>query len=430
MDVVVALISACWLVLGQMAPYLLFGFLMAGVLSVAITPAWVERHLGGRGLGPVFKSSLFGVPLPLCSCGVIPVMASIRQHGAGRGATVGFLLSTPQTGVDSIFATYALLGPVMAVYRPVVALLTGMLGGLASQLFDPEARTADGGLADAPACAASCCNDGGGLRRGVAARALTYGFITLPRDIAKPLLTGILIAGAMSVFIQENYLSAFLGGGLVAMLVMMAVGIPIYVCSTASIPIALGFMHMGASPGAALVFLISGPATNAAALSVVWKLLGRRTAVIYLITAALGALLAGISLDLLYNYLPPAMASMSHHEGAHAPGALGNASAVALLIVLVASLFEKRAAVLTDTASAAGEEPHSAEHSVTIRIAGMTCSHCVNTIARALRQAAGVNAAAVDLGTGKAVVTGENFDAQALLRIVRELGYDASLADA
>lgn len=430
MEMAIALISACWLVLGQMAPYLLFGFLVAGLFSVLITPEWVERHLGGHGLGPVFKSSLFGVPLPLCSCGVIPVMASIRRHGAGRGATVGFLLSTPQTGVDSIFATYALLGPVMAVYRPVVALVTGILGGLASQFFDPETRAADGGPSGAPACTASCCNEGDGPRRGAAVRALAYGFVTLPRDIAKPLLVGILIAGAMSVFIQENYLSAFLGGGLMAMLVMMAVGIPIYVCSTASIPIALGFMHMGASPGAALVFLISGPATNAAALSVVWKLLGRRTAIIYLLSAALGALLAGISLDLLYNYLPPALSSMSHHEGGHAPGALGNASAVALLIILLASLVQKRAAVVTDAVSAAGAETPSAERRVTIRIAGMTCSHCVNTIARTLRQAAGVREATVDLGVGQAVVTGESFDVQALLQVIRELGYDASLADA
>ncbi len=426
MDMVVALISACWLVLGQMAPYLLFGFLMAGVLSVAITPEWVERHLGGRGFGPVFKSSLFGIPLPLCSCGVIPVMASIRRHGAGRGATVGFLLSTPQTGVDSIFATYALLGPVLAVYRPLVALVTGVVGGLAAQVFDPDRSGGETDASGVPACTASCCSDG--PRRGLVARALEYGFVTLPRDIAKPLFVGILIAGAMSVFIQENFLAAYLGGGLVAMLVMMAVGIPIYVCSTASIPIALGFMHMGASPGAALVFLISGPATNAAAISVVWQLLGRRTAIIYLATAALGALLAGISLDALYNYLPPAMVPMAHHAEAHASGWVGNASAVALLIILLASLFEKRSAVVKG--ETAGKEGVSAmTDRITIRISGMTCSHCVNTIARALRQTSGVREATVDLDSGQAVVSGEDLDTQALLHAIRDLGYEASLAD-
>ncbi|HDP35561.1 MAG TPA: permease [Candidatus Hydrogenedentes bacterium] len=426
MDMVVPLISACWLVLGQMAPYLLFGFLMAGVLSVAITPEWVERHLGGRGFGPVFKSSLFGIPLPLCSCGVIPVMASIRRHGAGRGATVGFLLSTPQTGVDSIFATYALLGPVLAVYRPLVALVTGVVGGLAAQVFDPDRSGGETDASGVPACTASCCSDG--PRRGLVARALEYGFVTLSRDIAKPLFVGILIAGAMSVFIQENFLSAYLGGGLVAMLVMMAMGIPIYVCSTASIPIALGFMHMGASPGAALVFLISGPATNAAAISVVWQLLGRRTAIIYLVTAALGALLAGISLDALYNYLPPAMVPMAHHAEAHASGWVGNASAVALLIILLASLLEKRPAVVKG--ETAGKEGVSAmTDRIIIRISGMTCSHCVNTIARALRQTSGVREATVDLDSGQAVVSGEDLDTQTLLHAIRDLGYEASLAD-
>ena len=426
MDMVVALISACWLVLGQMAPYLLFGFLMAGVLSVAITPEWVERHLGGRGFGPVFKSSLFGIPLPLCSCGVIPVMASIRRHGAGRGATLGFLLSTPQTGVDSIFATYALLGPVLAVYRPLVALLTGVVGGLAAQVFAPDRSDGEDGAFNMRSCTASCCSEE--PRRGLVGRALAYGFVTLPCDIAKPLFVGILIAGAMSVFIQENFLAAYLGGGLVAMLVMMVVGIPIYVCSTASIPIALGFMHMGASPGAALVFLISGPATNAAAISVVWQLLGRRTALIYLITAALGALLAGISLDALYHYLPPAMAPMAHHAEAHVSGWVGNASAVALLIILLASLFEKRSvSVKGETTSS--ESISAMSSRITMRISGMTCSHCVNTVARVLRQMSGVREATVDLDSGQALVSGEDLDTQALIRAIRDLGYEASLTD-
>ena len=131
MDFITTTVVEAWQVLGQMAPYLLFGFFIAGCLSVALSPQWVERHLGGRGFLPVFKSALFGVPLPLCSCGVLPVATSIRNHGAGRGATTGFLLSTPQTGVDSILATYALLGPVFAIFRPLAALVMGVVGGMA-----------------------------------------------------------------------------------------------------------------------------------------------------------------------------------------------------------------------------------------------------------------------------------------------------------
>ena len=141
-DIVVRVALESWAVLGEMAPYLLFGFLMAGVLSICISPEFIERHLGGRGFGPVVKAALFGVPLPLCSCGVIPVAASFRRHGASRAATTSFLLSTPQTGVDSIAITYALLGTAFAVYRPIVALATGLLGGLLVMLFARSNATA------------------------------------------------------------------------------------------------------------------------------------------------------------------------------------------------------------------------------------------------------------------------------------------------
>jgi uncharacterized membrane protein YraQ (UPF0718 family) len=131
-----------WEVLGEMAPYLLFGFLVAGILSVYISQKFVERHLGGRGFWAVLKASLFGIPLPLCSCGVIPVAASLRKQGAGKGAVTSFLISTPQTGVDSILVTLSLLGPVYAIFRPVASFIKGVIGGMAVSIFDPEDKPA------------------------------------------------------------------------------------------------------------------------------------------------------------------------------------------------------------------------------------------------------------------------------------------------
>jgi len=178
LDVAAKTILASWLVLGEMAPYLLLGFLVAGVLSVSISPQWVERRLGKPGLGPVFAASLFGVPLPLCSCGVIPVSASIRRHGASRAATTAFLLSTPQTGVDSIAITYALLNPVFAVFRPIAALLTGVLGGFLVQLFGEPEKTDPADESKPGACTEACCK--GPHQQNVIVRALHYGFVTLP----------------------------------------------------------------------------------------------------------------------------------------------------------------------------------------------------------------------------------------------------------
>ncbi|MCE5267430.1 MAG: permease, partial [Planctomycetaceae bacterium] len=253
MDIIVRVLVESWAVLGQMAPYLLFGFLAAGVLSVCISPEFVERHLGGRGFGPVVKAAALGVPLPLCSCGVIPVGASLRRHGASRAATTSFLLSTPQTGVDSIVITYALLGVGFAVYRPLAALATGLVGGFLVMIF-AQRQGANGEQDHEPTeCTESCCT--GKRSSGRIRRALEYGFVTLPRDIGLPLLAGVVIAGAITALVpQPNELRPYLGGGILSILLMMAIGVPLYVCASASVPIAAGLIYLGASHGAALAF--------------------------------------------------------------------------------------------------------------------------------------------------------------------------------
>ncbi|MBN2024257.1 MAG: SO_0444 family Cu/Zn efflux transporter [Pirellulales bacterium] len=329
---------ASWGVVVEMAPYLLFGFLVAGVLSVCIPREWVERYLGRPGLGPVFTASLVGVPLPLCSCSVIPVSASIRRHGASRAATTAFLISTPQTGVDSIAVTYALLGPVFAVFRPAAALVTGVLGGVLVQLFgekDPDVAAQP----DAPReCKEACCC--GHEEHGLVYRALRYGLVALPRDVGPALLLGVAIAGALTALVPQNELYAYVGGGVLSIVVMMAAGVPIYVCATASVPLAAGFIHLGASPGAALAFLIAGPATNAATLVTVWKVLGRRTTIVYGLTIAASAIVGGLLLDGLVRWWNAAIPhSAEHVHATSGAGWLAHAMAILLLVVLGVSLF-------------------------------------------------------------------------------------------
>lgn len=308
-----------------MSPYLLFGFLVAGLLSMFVSRQMVARHLGRPGMLSVVKASLFGVPLPLCSCGVIPVSMSLRKHGATRGSTVSFLLSTPQTGIDSIFVTYSLLGPVFAIFRPLAAFATGIVGGTLVNVFgqkEPEPQPANPGQAsEAVATYREKFLDG-----------LKHGFITMPRNIGKPLLLGLVVAAIISALVPDDFFARHLGRGLPAMLVMMAVGIPIYVCASASVPVAAALMGAGLSPGAALVFLMTGPATNAAGLMTIWNNLGRRTSLLYLLTVAVCALASGLVLDaIVYN--TPAQHAMAH---AHAmiPPVVGYASAILLLALL------------------------------------------------------------------------------------------------
>lgn len=320
-----------WTVLRDMSPYLLFGFFVAGVLSVFISAAFVERHLGGRGLWPVVKATVLGIPLPLCSCGVIPVAASLRRHKATRAATTSFLISTPETGVDSILVTYSLLGPVFAVFRPLAALVNGILGGLAVNTFvGHDETTAD----SEPACEDTCCERRPSRPRW--RRALHHGFVTLPRDIAGSLIIGLIIAAAIAAIVPDDFFAQYLSNRWLAMIVMMLAGIPTYICATASVPIAAALIAKGVPPGAALVFLIAGPATNAATVATIWKIMGQRTAVIYLVTVALTALASGLALDTIFSL--STITATAHHAHEVLPPAAKITSALVLLALLAYTL--------------------------------------------------------------------------------------------
>jgi len=429
-DVILGVVAASWSMLGAMAPYLLLGFGVAGLLSVVISPEWVERHLGGSRFGQIFKASLFGVPLPLCSCGVIPVAASLRRHGAGKGATTAFLLSTPQTGVDSVAVTYGLLGPFLAIYRPIAALITGFLGGALVHTLDRDSNGETAEVIPGTSCNDDCCGDDVNESRWL--RALRYGFITLPRDIGKALLVGILLSGLIGALLEPDSLEAYLGGGVWAMLAAMLIGIPLYVCATASTPIALGLIHAGLSPGAALVFLVTGPATNGAAMTTMWKVLGRRSTMIYLLTVAVCAVTSGFVVDALIDSgqvpqtailrLDAAHVAGAEHEHGLLPPAVGfwieQLSAVLLLAVLAMAMWPRR--------KTAENEKVVTDNVVVFDISGMRCNGCRTSIQRALSECDGVGHAEVDLDNGRAMVIGLDLVPERLHAAVTSLGFEVA----
>ncbi len=327
MDFAKTILVDFWATVGEMSPYLLFGFFVAGVLSILISQSFVERHLGGRGLWPLLKASLFGVPLPLCSCGVIPVSMSLRKHGASKGATISFLLSTPQTGVDSIFVTLSLLGPMFAIFRPLAAFVTGIVGGVLVNVFGETVEEQE----QAPAkCTDKCCGGDESKSKRVV-NGLKFGFVILPRDIGKAMLIGLIVAAIISAVVPDDFFAKYLGTGILAMVVMMFLGIPVYVCATASIPVAAALILKGLTPGAALVFLMTGPATNAASFVTIWKILGTRTAITYIIAVAGCALLGGIILDYLVSGIGFEVVSK---PGWMLPPLVKYISAVVLLVIL------------------------------------------------------------------------------------------------
>lgn len=309
------IILSFWNVLAMMAPWLLVGFLLAGVVSVLLPRKWVVGVMGrARGWRGVLNAVLIGVPLPVCSCGVLPLTAGLRKAGAGKGAVAGFLISTPQTGIDSILATFALMGPVFAVARPLAAFATGLAGGVAVDgLTRGEADVASAPKKDGHCCCCHCHeahDDSPSVAQNAEenpfVRILRTGYGELLGEVARPLAVGLVVAAVVTAFVPANFFAtAFGGNDWLAMPAMVLLGFPMYVCSTASIPIAASLVAKGLTPGAAFVFLMVGPAINAASMTGVAKMIGVRASVVYALVIALGAVLCGVGINLLpFDVLP------------------------------------------------------------------------------------------------------------------------------
>ncbi len=300
----------------SIAPYLFLGLLFAGLLHVVFKKDFVAKHLGKNNLFSVIKAAILGVPLPLCSCGVIPTALFLRKKKASKGATLSFLISTPQTGIDSIIATYGMMGPIFAIFRPLAAFVTGIVGGIVTNFVEKKDEPETLNIEEKFEC--DTCDVEEPHSHTVLERVtsgLNYAFVEFLDDITIQLIVGIIIAGFISFLIPDNFFADFGGGGFGGMLLMIAVGIPLYVCATASIPIAVSLILKGISPGAAFVFLVVGPATNAATITLISRALGKKLIAIYLTVISVFAILGGLLLNYIFDIVgKPEMLMTHHHE--------------------------------------------------------------------------------------------------------------------
>jgi uncharacterized membrane protein YraQ (UPF0718 family) len=329
-----------------MSPYLLFGFLTAGVLKVFLKEDFVARHLGTHDFMTIVKASIFGIPLPLCSCGVIPAALGLRKQGASKAAIFSFLISTPTTGVDSILATYALLGGFYAGFRVFATFIVALIVGAAALLIKDIRR--DGAVKNDDACPhcrkddstlGQVCGVPRELRLGAKLfLALRYGFYDLLKDSGRSIMIGALIGGAISYFVPVSFVEQYLGNVWISMLVMMAIGIPMYVCSTGSIPVVAALMMKGLNPGAGFVFLITGPATNTVSFAVIAREFGVKSTLLFLFALAAGSLLMGLMFNWAWGYSGlnfPAL--MRHHHAGGLPGWVNIVSSLVLLGGIIVS---------------------------------------------------------------------------------------------
>lgn len=396
--------------LGEMSPYLLLGFLIAGLMHAFVPQRLYSEYLSGSEFRSVALAALFGVPLPLCSCGVIPTAMSMRREGASRAATVSFLISTPQTGVDSILATGSLLGLPFALLRPVAALVTALFGGAAVAAVTGT----DGGGAAAEAARQPRPTLSFG-RKCVAA--LRYGFVDMLQDIGRWLVAGLLVAGLITVLLPDDFFAAYGDRPFANMLLVLALSVPMYLCATGSVPIAAALMLKGLSPGAALVLLMAGPATNMAAIMVIGKVLGRRTLAVYLSAIAAGAVAFGLFAD----YVLPAEWFAAVRTDARAACCHGAglgwwqiASSVIFAGLLVAAYVLKWIKPKNNT-----------EMKSVYKIKGMMCNHCRSNVEKNMAAVEGVTAVRVDLAEGVAYVDG-TADPAKIVEAVERLGYECS----
>jgi uncharacterized protein len=350
MDILLGIVAACWEILREAAPYVLFGFLAAGLLKVFLPEATIARHLGGNSSKAVLKASLLGIPLPLCSCGVIPAAIGLRNQGAGKGPTAAFLISTPESGVDSIAITWALLDPIMTVVRPVAAFITATFAGLLINRLPEETPVVSAAMT-VVASGKEDCNCSGNcaappLRPSLGMRlkdGLAYAFGDLLGDIGKWLLLGIGIAGVIAYLLPADFFN-ILGGEFSSLLIMLLVGIPLYICASASTPVAAAMVLKGLSPGAALVFLLAGPATNVATLTVITRFWGKKATAVYLTAIAFCSLLLGWLVNRLYAWTGADIGLWVQGGGEEEPSLWATAAAVLLLVLIGRSLVGRKKA--------------------------------------------------------------------------------------
>lgn len=395
--------TSLFLIINEMSPYILLGFVIAGFLHSFVKPQLLSRHLSGNGIAPIIKAALFGIPLPLCSCGVLPTAVSLRRQGASRGAVISFLIATPQTGVDSIAATYSLLGLPFAILRPLGALLGAMLGGIGVQNLADEDSSNNEYYAQNPENNRDNQPKTFGIK---CVEAIRYGLVDMVGNVGKWLIIGLVVAALITVLVPSEIFLDLSDFPILAMLLMVVISIPMYVCATGSIPIALSLIAKGLTPGVGFVLLMAGPAANFASMMILSKFVGKRSTIIYVASVVITSIIFGLMID----YIMPRewfMSAISDYATSCDHSEFGVFESLCS-VVLIGLLFY--------TALKNNHSRHERQNLINSKtnnmkrvfnVEGMACAHCSAAVRNAVLKIEGVKYVSVDHITGALVVEGD-----------------------
>ena len=381
----------------EVSPYLLLGMVISGILHIFLGKDFISRHLGKGNIYSIIKATLLGIPLPVCSCGVIPIAASLRKDGAHKSSVLSFLVSTPTTGIDSFLATYSLLGPLFAIFRPIGALVSGITLGVLDFFFEGKSEK----LKEMPRHAHKKISHAFKLRE-----FSRFTFVEIPNDIGKWLLLGTILGGAISAFVPQELFTKYLVFPL-DFLVVLIVAVPLYVCATGSIPVAASLIYKGFSPGAALVFLIAGPATNAISMSFVYARLGKKSFYLYLFNIIFVSIFMGLAFNHIWSILGKDILLITG-SGKMLSFEVKVIAAIILSLLIIGKYFKRTTQEM--------------KADLEIIVPDIHCSHCQFTIKEGLNSLPGIERVSINLHKKLIRIKG-TIDKKQVIDRIKEIGF-------
>jgi uncharacterized membrane protein YraQ (UPF0718 family)/copper chaperone CopZ len=403
LDVIRTFLSETYNLFIEISPYLILGFFFAGLLHTLLGEKYIQKHFSKSGILSTIKAVIFGIPLPICSCGVIPLAESLRREGASKSSTMGFLVSTPSSGIDSIFATYALLGPIYAIFRPLASFFGGIFMGIIVHFVEKKEKKTVNPPKEAKTDTVK--------QKKSFKQVFNYGFKVIPSEISKSLIIGVLLGGAISALIPSNLGTDYLQNPILSYLLILVISIPLYVCATGSIPIAVSLITKGVLPGAALAFLIAGPATNTVTVSFVYKKMGKRVAFLYVMSIIFVAVSTGLLFDLIWKNAADNITLVAA-GGKFIPLWIKIISAIILSFIFLNSMYD----------FSRFRRSRSKEF-LKIKVPDMTCQHCKTKITDSLTSVPGINSLSIDLKT-REILVDTDLEKQIIINRIQDIGYN------